>query len=78
MFKKINKMYSVLFGNESNMPCSLVSNSNRPIVESVSNLEYQVKEQGRVIEALMEYLSLETEWKGFSIGEGRLTVKKSK
>lgn len=78
MFKKINKMYSVLFGDYDNNVCSLPSGNITPIVDSVRSLEYQVKEHGKVIEALMDFLSVETGWKSSSLSEGRITIKKIK
>jgi hypothetical protein len=53
-------------------------NNNTPIVDSVRNLDYQVKEQGKVVEALMDFLQVETSWKSTNLSNGRIVVKKIK
>ena len=78
MFKKINKMYSVLFGDYDSNVCSLPQGNITPIVDSVRSLEYQVKEQGKVIEALMDLLSVATGWKSSSLTESKVVSKKIK
>lgn len=80
MFKKINKMYTTLFGNYNSNECvsSFPGESNRPIVNSVSQLEYQVKEQTKFIEAIMDYMNVHSEWVSSQLGEGRIVMKKNK
>ena len=78
MFKKINKMYSALFGNDTNEVCALSYNETRPVVETVRSLEYTVKEQSKLIESLMDYMSVHTEWVSSHIGEGKIVIKKNK
>lgn len=78
MFKKINKMYSVLFGDYNDNVCTMPQGNNTPIVDSVRGLEYQIKEQRKVIEALMDFLSVETGWKSSSLSDGRIVIKKVK
>lgn len=69
-------MYSVLFGDYDSNVCSVPSGNTTPIVDSVRSLEYQVKEQGKVIEALMDFLSVETGWRSSSLTDGRVIIKK--
>ena len=80
MFKKINKMYNVLFGNYGS-DCVAIncSDSTRPLVDSVRTLEYRVEEQGKVIAALMDYLNVHTEspYTGFE-STLRTVIKKNK
>ncbi len=71
-------MYSVLFGDYDSNVCSMPQASNTPIVDTVRNLDYQVKEQGKVIEALMDFLGVETSWKSSNLSDGRIVVRKIK
>jgi len=73
-------MYVTLFGdnNSNNISCYPSTNSNRPLTEVVSNLEYTTKEQTKIIEALMDHMSVHAEWNHSVLGEGKIIIKKNK
>lgn len=81
MFKKLNKLYEAVFGDDKNTrdyPTLSSDEQARPLVDEVSTLKYQVKRQGKVIDALLKELGYEFDYEYSSLSneERYVVVKK--
>lgn len=66
MFKKLSKVYTAVFGEDNKNSCGPSNEEyNRvgPLLNEVRALKFQTKKQAKVIEALLEYLGLEYDYK---------------
>lgn len=57
--KKLNKVYTAVFGNDNDCYPMSVGDSNQPLQSAVRGLQYQVKQQAKTIEALAAHLKLD-------------------
>lgn len=72
--KKVEKLYKDMYGEDrDNVPCSS-SDTNQPIKDTVRNLEWKVKRQAQVIDALVRYLGVEVQREYSEVGEEINTV----
>lgn len=80
--KKVEQLYKEVYGEENdNVPCSS-SSANQPLKGSVRQLEWKVKRQAQIIDALVRYLNVNVDREYSEAGDDHAVVivakKKSK
>lgn len=76
MFKKINKIYFTLFGDDDSCMNGTIPDNTTPLIYEVRSLKYKVKAQEEFIDSLLNHLNLTVEHEYSHFGDSKLVIKK--